>query len=231
MEALDECYMPLYKNRGEEVVNLMSIKKPNPLSKKSMNTYITQLLQYQTILKADNENEDVYHHVFMETLDETTKKAYKTKLTVSEKAPTVKGLINFLRITADGIEEKEKIEVCKEDPKLDFNASKKHNGDKFRSTQQQTFVTTNECLICSQGHATRQCPEILNSNDRIETMKAHKLCLYCGLHRWKKDNPCRMRENLKCPSCNGNHVDWLHPKPKRMPAMRKNYVPYSQQNQ
>lgn len=68
-----------------------------------------------------------------------------------------------------------------------------------------------KCFICQdENHMVPECPKFLNSTNRAELLKEHKVCLYCIKHKFDPKNKCKSRDKIKCDKCNGSHHTLLH---------------------
>lgn len=69
---------------------------------------------------------------------------------------------------------------------------------------------TLRCLICKESHKTLLCPELKRAEDKVKFLMRRRLCIHCGSHSYDVNNPCRVKEKLKCEICKGQHVTGVH---------------------
>ena len=97
----------------------------------------------------------------------------------------------------------------------DKSSHKPRNDNKKGASQALTAQDTKEakelkCFKCKAPHSVMECPEFIASKDRIAFMKRIKCCIYCGLHKWQLNSPCKSKSKLKCDICEDQHATALH---------------------
>jgi hypothetical protein len=67
-----------------------------------------------------------------------------------------------------------------------------------------------QCLVCTKGHLTTECPMLKTLTDPGKEFRNKKICIYCGLHKFVYKDPCRKRKFITCGICQGSHATELH---------------------
>ncbi len=67
-----------------------------------------------------------------------------------------------------------------------------------------------QCLVCTKGHLTTECPMLKTLTDPGKEFRNKKICIYCGLHKFVYKDPCRKRKFISCGTCQGSHATELH---------------------
>ena len=146
----------------------------------------------------------------MKRMDSYTLSRFEDFIGCTSEMPTVDQLNTFM-------EQEYSVNVRRqeEEPKKIINSATTRtyatmDQREFRTSDQKQF----KCFLCKENHAVINCSIFKTSEDRIALLKEHKLCIYCGKHKWMYQVPCQQRDRLKCEieDCGQQHLTELHPK-------------------
>jgi hypothetical protein len=93
---------------------------------------------------------------------------------------------------------------------LEIEASRKQN-----SSKSIAFVSSEEkhikCFACGENHICTNCPLFLAATNKMEFLIKHKVCIKCAKHKYNRNKPCRLNDQLICCECSGKHLTILCP--------------------